>query len=134
MPLTSLGWHPTSEQSPHAGPRLTLRSNLIRIKAKRCLRCYHSSMEILFAFCLSATARGALLNPSFTPHTEMQCIQTATWLECESLALAAVDANAKASQPVFDIAFCTEIRREQEEPVRQEAYINTQWPKAPGWY
>ena len=91
-------------------------------------------MEIIFAFCISATARGALLNPSFEPHNEMQCVQPATWRECEGLALAVINSNAKASQPVFDIAVCSELRGDQEEPVRQEVYINTQWPKPPGWY
>jgi hypothetical protein len=91
-------------------------------------------MEILFAFCISATAYGALLNPSFEPHNEMQCTQTATWSECEGLALATLDAEAGASQPVFDIAVCTETRGEQERPVRQEVYINTQRPPPPGWY
>ena len=91
-------------------------------------------MEIIFAFCISATARGALLNPSFEPHNEMQCTQTETWRECEGLALATIDVNAKASQPLFDIAVCTETRGEQDRPVRQEVYINTQWPKPPGFY
>ena len=91
-------------------------------------------MEILFGFCISATAYGALLGASYEPHNDMQCVQTATWLECEILALAAIDANAKVSQPVFDIAVCTEVRGEQEEPVRQEVYINNQWPRPPGWY
>ena len=91
-------------------------------------------MEFVFAFCLSATAYGALLGPSYEPHNDMQCVPTETWLECEILAMAALDANTKKPQPVFDIAVCSEFRGEQEEPVRQEVYIDTQWPKPPGWY
>ena len=55
-------------------------------------------MEIIFAFCISATAGGGLLNPRFEPHNEMQCTQTATWSECEGLALAVINSNA---EPTF---------------------------------
>ena len=90
-------------------------------------------MEIFF-FCLSATAYGALLGPSYEPHNDMQCVQTDTWFECEILAMAAIDANTKKLQPVFDLVVCTKTRGEQDRPVRQEVYLNTQWPPPPGFY
>ena len=91
-------------------------------------------MEILFTFCVSVTAYGVLLVPGYEPHNEVQCFPTATWLECEDLALAVLDLNTKAAQPVYDIAVCSQFRGEQEKPVRQEVCINTQWPKPPGFY